>query len=361
MPIKVLIIVPRFGSVSRGVEVFVEELARRMDKNRFDLCILSARHEQVSVGVEMAQYPLLPRERFKPWLAKLLGLLPARIHLGAVELESLSLMFTSRRFLRDGHFDVVLPFGGTWSYRFAKWLCNGASVLSVGHGGPVRADLMLSDFFVALTPTDQYCAQELLPGIPSQVIPNGVDSTKFCSGAQKNYSQKKTILCVAALTADKCHELLFNAVLKLDPNVKLVCAGNGPLLQKLQQHPLYQMNRVSFISESHDRMPDLYRSADVFTLASPQEAFGLVFLEALACGLPVVAHDAPRQKYVIGDTGIFCNTLDSSAYADGLARALNLPFDQRRIEHAKQFDWRLVVDEYQSLMVRLVESQKQVN
>lgn len=353
--INVLMIAPRFGAVSRGVEVFVEELVRHIDKSGISLSVLSGPHEKAFSKVVMVQRPLIQRERFKPWVTKLLSLLPSRFHLGPVEIESLSLMCKSRVFLRDTQFDVILPFGGTWSYRFARWLGHGASVIGVGHGGPVLADLTRSDFFVALTPVDQQKAKELLPKISSQVIPNGVDSVKFCPPIKPSTSRKSTILCVGALTVDKGHKQLFDAVLKLDASVELVCAGKGPLQDKLKEHPLYQMNRVVFVSVPHDLMPDLYRSADVFTLASPDEAFGLVFLEALACGLPVVAHEAPRQKFVIGDTGIFCNTFDASAYAEALTRALSLPFDQRRTEHAKAFDWALVADKYQTLMLQLAD------
>lgn len=353
--INVLMIVPRFGTVSRGVEVFVEELVRHIDKSRVSLYILSGPHEKAFTKVVMVQRPLILREQFKSWVIKLLSLLPSRLHLGAVEIESLSLMCKSRAFLRDTQFDVILPFGGTWSYRFARWLGHGASIIGVGHGGPVLADLSRSDFFVALTPVDQRKAEKLLPKIMSQVIPNGVDSVKFSPRIKSTASSKNIILCVGALTVDKGHEQLFDAVLKLDSSVELVCAGKGPLQDKLKEHPLYKMNRVVFVSVQHNLMPDLYRSADVFTLASSEEAFGLVFLEALACGLPVVAHDAPRQKFVIGDTGVFCNTFDTSAYAEALTRALRLPFDQRRVDHAKAFDWTLVADKYQNLMLELAE------
>ena len=48
----------------------------------------------------------------------------------------------------------------------------------------------------------------------------------------------------------------------------------------------------------------LYQAADVFLQCSKDEPFPLVFLEAMACGRPIVAHDVPRVRWFIGDDGI---------------------------------------------------------
>ncbi len=56
-------------------------------------------------------------------------------------------------------------------------------------------------------------------------------------------------------------------------------------------------------SVSHDQVADYYRAADLFVLASLQEGFGRVFLEALVHGLPVIAHDHPVMRFVLGSEG----------------------------------------------------------
>lgn len=58
-------------------------------------------------------------------------------------------------------------------------------------------------------------------------------------------------------------------------------------------------------SVSHDQVADYYRAADLFVLASLQEGFGRVFLEALIHGLAVIAHDHPVMRFVLGNEGIF--------------------------------------------------------
>jgi glycosyltransferase involved in cell wall biosynthesis len=101
-------------------------------------------------------------------------------------------------------------------------------------------------------------------------------------------------------------------------------------------------------------MPHLYQTADAFSLASPMETFGLVFLEALACGLPVVAHDGPRQRFVVGETGFFCDVHDSCSFAEALRQALQSPPDIRRRAHAETFQWDRILREYQKVFASLV-------
>ena len=58
-------------------------------------------------------------------------------------------------------------------------------------------------------------------------------------------------------------------------------------------------------SVPHDQVADYYRASDLFVLASLKEGFGRVFLEALIYGLPVIAHDHPVMRFVLGDEGTF--------------------------------------------------------
>ena len=349
---RLLLIVPRYGSIHRGVEVFAREFSRCLDKDRFQVTILSGFHGLREEGVEAIEVPLLAREKLPSWAWSLLRRMPGRMQLGPAGLEALSLMLSSRAFLRRRTFDVILPFGGTWSYRFAHRYRRGARIVNVGHAGPVASDLKYSDVFVALTPADGALARKIRPGMSIWVIPNGVDVGQFRPSPSNGGEASQTILCVGAFTPDKRHDLLFNAALRLDASIRIMCVGQGPLKSTLMQHPLYRQGRVDFVEKTHEEMPALYQAADAFTLASPGEAFGIVFLEALACGLPVVAHDAPRQRYVVGDTGFFCDVHDSDAYARALESALAAPPNPERRHHAERFGWQEVASHYETLFLK---------
>jgi len=75
-------------------------------------------------------------------------------------------------------------------------------------------------------------------------------------------------------------------------------------------HIFYELQR--------QRMPDLYRSADIFVLCSPREALGMVIIEAMACGVPVVCHRFPVMQWVIGDGGISADLTLPGALSNAL-------------------------------------------
>jgi glycosyltransferase involved in cell wall biosynthesis len=60
-------------------------------------------------------------------------------------------------------------------------------------------------------------------------------------------------------------------------------------------------------------MPAYYRAADMFVLASRHEAMGRVLVEALSHGLPVLAHDAPWSRFVLGEHGFTADLAVSGA------------------------------------------------
>lgn len=78
-------------------------------------------------------------------------------------------------------------------------------------------------------------------------------------------------------------------------------------------------DRVRFLVDvPRAQMANLYRAADVFVLASLHETFGIVFLEAMSAGLPVVCHDSPGFHYVVGPAGYYADLSHDGALADAL-------------------------------------------
>jgi glycosyltransferase involved in cell wall biosynthesis len=81
-------------------------------------------------------------------------------------------------------------------------------------------------------------------------------------------------------------------------------------------------------------MPDLYRSADLFLHTKIRESFGNVYVEALSCGTPIVAHDAEVTRWILGDHAILVDTELQAALTEAIVEAL-----KTRRPNAASADW----------------------
>jgi len=139
----------------------------------------------------------------------------------------------------------------------------------------------------------------------------------------------------------------------------LVVAGDGPLRDQLRaQAERLMPGRYRQIQVSSERMPDLYRAADVFLHLSKDESFGNVYVEALACGLPVVAYDLPRTRWIVGDAGMLCPSEDSGELARVISTALNAGTDlsDRSVARASLFNWQEIARQYRTFFAQVVEA-----
>jgi len=104
-----------------------------------------------------------------------------------------------------------------------------------------------------------------------------------------------------------------------------------------------------------DTIDKYYRAADVFVLASLKEAFGLGYVEALAHGLPCIAHDFPVSRFVLNGQGLLGDLRRPGALAQLLRVALSLPdtLEARSRRHnaaSKRFGWPVLALDYAAMM-----------
>jgi len=105
-----------------------------------------------------------------------------------------------------------------------------------------------------------------------------------------------------------------------------------------------------------------YRAADLVTVPSYSESFGLVAVEAQACGTPVVAAAVGGLPWAIGDGGLLIEGHRTSDWSAGLEGLLDDPgrrelLSRRAVKHASQFSWERTTDRLlevyaESMMVR---------
>lgn len=179
-----------------------------------------------------------------------------------------------------------------------------------------------------------------------RLIPNGVDPNRFRPGAANRAAfglpeDRTIVLMVSALIASKRVEAGVEAVSRV-PNAHLVVAGDGPLRDSIASLASRLLpGRFTRLTAPPERMPTLYQSADVFMQCSKDEPFGLVFLEAMACGLPIVAHEMPRMRWILGEDEFLADMDDPAAAARAIemANAQAAAGRERRVARAAGYSW----------------------
>lgn len=205
------------------------------------------------------------------------------------------------------------------SYAWMRWFHNAAKAIMV--------------------PTQSMANDLIARGFKHVVLwSRGVDTNLFTPGErdQLDNSRSPRFVYIGRVAIEKNIE----AFLKLDlPGSKWV-VGDGPLIEKLKKE--YPEVHFAGIFPQHE-LARYYRAADVFVFPSLTDTFGLVLLEAMACGTPVAAYPVTGPKDVIGDSGAGVLNHDlRSACLD----ALNL--NREHVRHiAEQFSWTVAARQFE--------------
>jgi phosphatidylinositol alpha-1,6-mannosyltransferase len=185
-----------------------------------------------------------------------------------------------------------------------------------------------------------------------QAMPPGVDLAGFRPQLDGSSSRRAwgvdpdqpVVLSLSRLVPRKGHDVLLAAwptVAARHPRAVLVIAGDGPMRTRLerQRRRLGLADSVRLVPGAPwAEMPERYAAADVFALPCrtrrwglEPEALGIVFLEAAACGLPVVVgrSGGAHETAVDGDTGVVVDPRDPEAVADALSDLLADPAKAR--------------------------------
>lgn len=262
------------------------------------------------------------------------------------------------------HPDLVIPINGriqSWKVSLGK-LAGGFKVLITGHSGIGRDDLWnlaacRPDVFVALTEKMKEWAERWGKGVRVIKIPDGVDLKKFSPAGEKFKLNlpKPIILSVGALVWYKHNEKAIEAV-SLMKNGSLVIVGKGPEAKKLEELGEEKLgDRFLLMSTDYQEIPKVYKAADIFTLPSwDREAFGMVYLEAMASGLPVVAPDDPSRKEIIGEAGVLVDVDDVPSYTKALEKALGINWGEKPRKQAEKFSWDIVAARYKETILEIV-------
>ncbi|MDO8619129.1 MAG: glycosyltransferase [Candidatus Daviesbacteria bacterium] len=314
-PLRIVFLSRFLGTVNRGAETYVLELSKRLNKT-CDVSVLSGKNA-----------------------------------------DSWSIIV-------NGKYDLVIPTNGRLQALKASIgrLFSGHKLLISGQAGIGKDDLWniifcLPNIYVALTDYQANWAKQWAWNTKIVKIPNGVDLEKFSPlGGKVNLDlPKPIILSVGALEWYKHHDLAIKAVAGLR-NGSLLIIGSGPLEKELSEmgNNLLGAKRFRIMGADYEQMPNFYRSVDLFTLPSwDREAFGIVYVEAMASGLGVVAANDLSRKEITGDAGILVDVNNISEYTNALKEALQKDWQDLPRKQAEKFSWDKITQQYTELINKM--------
>ncbi len=364
---------------------FVLDLATHMI-DQFQVTALvpaapGAEDREILEGVEVIRYHYFPIHKWETLCYP--GAIVPRIKEKKIRILLVPFLFISLYF----HLWKMLP---DYDIVHAHWLIPQGIVQSffkkpyivTGHGGDVtsmnkgicrKLKVRCLKRAKHVTVVSEYLkkkVQELVPEINPDVISMGVDTSKF--GKQYympdyfGQGNKKVVLFVGRLAEKKGVTYLIEAMKNID--ALLVIVGDGSLREDLkiqgqEINNLAKWEKVRLLgAKTHEELKVVYASADIFVCPSitardgDQEGFGLVMLEAMASGLPIVASNSGGIVQLIknGVNGLLCEeknveqlqgNISQLLYSESLKQMINLNAQ----ESVKQYDYTEIAEKYVKL------------
>ena len=199
------------------------------------------------------------------------------------------------------------------------------------------------------------------------LIPNGVDKNKFkihdrvSARATLGLPEgRRYILFIGNLTPVKGLKYLIEAIRQMDHHTELIILGDGALQTSMENMTVdfHLQEQIKFLGRKpHQDVVNWMNAADVLCLPSLQEGCPNVILEAMACGLPIVASDTGGIPALIvsDELGFLVPVKDTETLAKRLKQALEKIWNRAKIAaHAEAFDWDAGVEKIEDLLQQAV-------
>jgi glycosyltransferase involved in cell wall biosynthesis len=219
------------------------------------------------------------------------------------------------------------------NYEQQRWLANHAECVTA------------VSRFVADWAIDEFGLSEVT------VIPNGVDRDEFRPDMAT--TNEDYVIFVGRLV-DRKHPELIVELAKRRTDLKFAIRGDGPLEEKLERRMPANVEFLDHLSEK--ALIEEYSRASVTICPYENEGFGMVVIESMSCGTPVIGLDSGNLSSIIKNdkNGILCEALDIEEWIDalGCAQANREHFETR--ESTKQYSWDIVASSYEAAYNELV-------
>ena len=361
---RVLFALPGLHRIGRGAEVAFESVAQELAREgKHDVHVIGSGVAIPGRAYRFGHVSAIPRERFEGWPT-----MPFLRNEFAYE----DLTFAAGLMLK--HWRDETDITVTCSYPYTNWALRSRlpgrtkplHIFVTQNGDwPAYERRRECRFFSCdgLVCTNPLYWQRNRERWFSTLIPNGIDPTRFYPGAGDRArlglpENRPVVLMVSALDQSKRVLEGMRAVAKI-ANAFCVVAGDGPLRDEVDRLAVESLaGRFLRATFPHDLMPMLYRSANVFLHTAMHESFGNVYIEALASGIPVVAHDDEVTRWIFEDHGYLVDTTAEPILVDTLKVALSAPASTatRAASFARsKYNWRVIAARYSDFFAEVTD------
>ena len=341
------------GIVDRGAETFAFEMGKRLSV-KHNVAVFQAGH------TKLQKYKVEEIKTFASTPKSACGLL-SKFYLDWSSVKILIFSLKAIPRIYKGKYDLIIPLNGGWQtlvFRIVSKIISAKILVSgqAGIGSDDAANLFFRpDVFVALTKAEADWVRRLAPEVKMVTIPNGVDLARFNPKVKsKSLPLARPIaVCASALVSYKRVDLTIKAIAKTK-NLSLLLLGDGQLrgmIDTLGKRLLGK--RYLRLAVPYEQIPAYYRSGKIFTLASQTEAFGISYVEAMACNLPVVATNDNSRAEIIGPAGILTDPSNIEQYAKDLELAASTNYKNIPYTQALKFSWNKIAQRYADLIGEL--------
>ncbi len=290
------------------------------------------------------------------------------------------------RWVEHGRFDVVHvhePISPSLSM-LAMWACEGPLVATF-HTSNVRsrvlhaarpllqAGLEKISGRIAVSPEARATVRRHL-GKDAVVIPNGVYVDRFAQAAPdprwQGTAERPTLAFLGRIEEPrKGLPVLLEAtsrILRRHPGLRILVAGPGDRRNALEGVPTRVADACEMLGAiSDDEKARLLASADAYVAPNTGgESFGIILIEAMSAGAPVIASDIEAFRAVLdgGRTGVLFDNADGAALAAQTIALLGDPARRRRLraaglQRAREFDWSRVADSIEDVYETVIAAQ----
>jgi len=217
--------------------------------------------------------------------------------------------------------------------------------------------LKKADKVITVSKRNANCIRTL--GFKSIIIPNGFDQNLFfpqdkikCRKKLNLPLDKKIILTIGSLVEIKGQKYLVSAMKTIvQYNKHIVCyiVGDGELKNDLNKQ-IEELSLKDYIklvgARPHSEIPIWMNACDLFVLPSLSESFGIVQVEAIACGIPIIAtkNGGSEEIIISKEYGLLCEPGNPKDLSKKILIALNKKWDKNKIlKYSKKFMWNKIV------------------